>query len=140
MSSIPFTSQNCVFQASRKLSEMKHISPLGLGKWNSVGEVKPQLLPEEIHSPDQNQLSPEEIHSPDQDQLPSKETHLPGQDQQEAVEDVAVDGECIDTSGLFRIWSICWARGVRLEDQEEKELELKTKNADISQDTKPQDN
>lgn len=106
---------------------MKHISPLGLGKWNSVGEVKPQLLPEEIHSPDQ-------------DQLPSKETHLPGQDQQEAVEDVAVDGECIDTSGLFRIWSICWARGVRLEDQEEKELELKTKNADISQDTKPQDN
>uniref|UniRef100_A0A672UDB6 Uncharacterized protein n=1 Tax=Strigops habroptila TaxID=2489341 RepID=A0A672UDB6_STRHB len=71
---------NCVFQVSRKLSEAKHISPLVLGRQDSVGEVKPQLLPEEIHLLDQDQLSPEEIHLPDQNQLPPEEIHLPDPD------------------------------------------------------------
>ncbi|XP_033926187.1 uncharacterized protein [Melopsittacus undulatus] len=63
------------------------------GKGDSVGEVKPQLLPEEIHFP-------EEMHFPDQDQLPPKATHLPGQDQQEALEDGAVDDIPGDTADI----------------------------------------
>lgn len=85
MHSVPFTTQNCFFQVSRKFSEIKHISPLILGKQVDVGERRSHLAP--------------------------VETRLPDQNQQEALEDVAVDGECIISSmGLFRIWSICWAK------------------------------
>lgn len=55
------------------------------------------------------------------------EIHLPDQTHREAQEDVAVDGEYIGTSGLFRSWSICWAESLRLGKEEEKELELKKK-------------
>lgn len=97
MHSVPFTTQNCVFQVSRKLSEMKHISPLILGKQVDVGELKSHLA--------------------------QVETHLPDQNHQEALEDVAVDGEYIGTLGLFRIWSRCWAKNLRIVEEEEKELE-----------------
>ena len=80
---------------------MKHISPLILGKQVNVGEVKSHQPPVEIN--------------------------LPAQNHQEALEDVAVDGEYIGTSGLFRTWSICWAESLRLGEEEEKELELKKK-------------
>lgn len=90
-----------VFQIFRKFSEMKHVSPSILGKQVDVREVESHLPPVEIHLPEQNH--------------------------QEALEDVAADGEYINTLGLSVIWSICWAKSLRLGEEEEKELESKKK-------------
>jgi len=84
-------------RALGNFSEVKHISPLILGKQVDVGELSSHLAP--------------------------VETHLPDQSYQEALESVAVDGECIGTSGLFRIWSICWAKSLGTGKEEEKALE-----------------
>lgn len=77
MLSAPFTTLNCVFQVSRKFSEMKHISPLILVTQVNVGEVKSHLPPGEIHFPEENH--------------------------REVLEDMAVGGEYIGALGLFRI-------------------------------------
>lgn len=107
-----FTTQNGVFQISRKFSEMKHVSPSILGKQVDVREVESHLPPVEIHLPEQNH--------------------------QEALEDVAADGEYISTLGLFVIWSICWAKSLRLGKKRRKSWNQKSQNADISQSKKSQ--